>query len=145
MKLHDFLVEHAKFPFPDPVDDRTVGTTDISEFEVGLLKREWKTVRAVRDDTLVQKLCRALNNILEDTPLVADAEDFLLASFVPRLQFERGRENREWKRNSSKAHVSFERLNSGSSFVLTSGTESDIVRCRVLSSHPQVFRRMWSV
>ena len=56
MKLHDLFAEYAKFPFPHPVEDGTVGIADISDFEVGLLKREWKAVRAVRDDNLVQKL-----------------------------------------------------------------------------------------
>ena len=58
MKLHDFIDEYAKFSFPHPVKDGTVGITDICNFEVGLLKREWKAVRAVRDDNLVQMLCQ---------------------------------------------------------------------------------------
>ena len=106
MKLHDFLVEHAKFPFPSLNEDRTVGTTDISQFEVGLLEREWKAGHAVRDDTLVQKLCRTLKDILGDTPLAAGAENYLLVSFSPQLQVdERGRENRTWATNPSEAQV----------------------------------------
>jgi hypothetical protein len=81
MKLHDFLVEHAMFPFPQPNEDRSAGTTDVSQFEVAMLEREWKARHAVRDDTLVQKLCQALEDILEDTPLEAGAENYLLASF----------------------------------------------------------------
>jgi hypothetical protein len=37
--LHDFLVEHAKFPFPHPNEHGSVSTTDISELEVGRLER----------------------------------------------------------------------------------------------------------
>ena len=107
MKLHNFLVEHAKFPFPHPNEDRTAGTTDVSQFEVALLQREWKAEHAVRDDTLVQKLCQALKNILEAIPLAAGAENYLLASFSPQLQVdERGRVNEEWDMNPSEAQVS---------------------------------------
>jgi hypothetical protein len=111
-KLHDFLLEHAKFPFPDVEDDRSVGTTDISEIEVGLLG-EWKANHAVRDDTLVQKLCHTLKDILDETLLAADAESYLLASFLPKIQFdERGHEDRKWSTNPSEAHVSFPDLHS---------------------------------
>ena len=59
-----------------------------------MLEREWKAVHAVRDDTLVQKLCQALEDILGATALAAGAENYLLASFSPQLQVdERGREN----------------------------------------------------
>ena len=106
MKLHDFLVGHAKFPFPLPDEDRSVGTTDISQFEVGLLEREWKAVHAVRDDTLVQKLCQTSKDILGNTPLAARAENYLLASFSPQLQVDDlGIERRGWNRNPSEAQV----------------------------------------
>jgi hypothetical protein len=106
MKLHDFFVEHAKFPFPPPDEYRSAGTTDISQFEVASLKREWKAGHAVRDDTLVQKLCQALKDILGDTPLAAGAENYLLASFSPQLQVdERGGEDRTWATNLSEAQV----------------------------------------
>jgi hypothetical protein len=72
-----------------------------------LLEIEWKAKLAVRDDTLVRKLCDALEDILGDTPLAEGAEHYLLASFSPRIQFdERGREDRDWSTNSSEAHVS---------------------------------------
>ncbi|KIM44998.1 hypothetical protein M413DRAFT_17851 [Hebeloma cylindrosporum] len=87
MKLHDFLVEHAKFPFPHPNEDRTAGTNDIFQFEVAVLEREWKARHAVRDNTLVQKLCQALEDILGTIPLAAGAENYLLASFLPQLGF----------------------------------------------------------
>jgi hypothetical protein len=107
MKLHDFLVEHAMFPFPHPSEGRTAGTTEVSQFEVGMLKREWKAGHAVRDDTLVQKLCQALEDILGDTPLASGAEDYLLASFSPQLQFDWwGGKDAEWDMNPSEAQVS---------------------------------------
>ena len=107
MKLHDFLVQHAMFPFPHPSEDRTAGTTDISQFEVGMLEREWKAKHAIRDDTVVQKLCQALKNILGDTPLVAGADNYLLKSFSPQLQVDEfGTENEEWDTNPSEVQVS---------------------------------------
>ena len=96
------------FPFPLPNEDRTAGTTDldISQFEVGLLEREWKAGHAVRDDTLVQKLCQTFKDILGDTPLAAGAENYLLVSFSPLLQVdERGRENKIWDMDPSEAQV----------------------------------------
>jgi hypothetical protein len=109
-KLHDFLVEHAKFPFPALNEHLSSSTTDISTLEVDSLEKknpEWKAKLAVRDDTLVQKLCDALEGILGDAPLVESAEDYLLASFSPRIQFdELGREDKVWSMNSSEARVS---------------------------------------
>jgi hypothetical protein len=149
-KLYNFLVEHAKFPFPHTGELRTAGTTDISDFEVGLLERDWKAEHAVRDETLVQKLCHTLKNILGDTPLAADAENYLLASFSPNIQFdERGREDRAWSRNPNEAHVSFSK-NSGSSFEaerfgLTLGAESVVARQGVLRRRGQVLVGIWSI
>ncbi|KAF5379222.1 hypothetical protein D9615_005925 [Tricholomella constricta] len=101
--LHDFLVKHAKFPFPQPDEDRSIDATDISLIEVGLLEREWKPNHAVRDNTLVQKLCSTLENILGDTFLAADAENQLLARFLPRIQRSaRGREDLDWRDNPSE-------------------------------------------
>ncbi|KAF8652885.1 hypothetical protein AX14_008326, partial [Amanita brunnescens Koide BX004] len=101
--LNEFLVEHAKFPFPQPDEYQSADATDISRLQVGLLEKEWKANHAVRDDTLVQKLCSALENILGDTRLVADAENQLLARFSSRIQFSaRGREDLDWRENSSE-------------------------------------------
>ncbi|KAF8815478.1 hypothetical protein BYT27DRAFT_7333909 [Phlegmacium glaucopus] len=103
--LHDFLVEHATFPFPQPNEGPSAGTTDISLIEVPLVEREWKANHAVRDNTLVQKLCSTLENILGDTLLVADAEKQLLSRFSPRIQLTaRGREDLDWRRNPSESH-----------------------------------------
>ena len=111
--LHDFLLEHAKFPFPRD-GDRSEATTDISAIEVGLLARDWKGNHAVRDDTLVQKLCQTFSNILGETLLAADAESDLLAGFSPKIQFHPGGENIcwPWAVNPGKASVSFPSLHS---------------------------------
>ena len=61
----------------------------------------------MRDDTIVQKLCQTLEDILGDTPLAAGAEGYLLASFLSRLQVdERGRRNVAWNENPSESKVS---------------------------------------
>jgi hypothetical protein len=108
LKLHDFLVEHAKFPFPHADDSRSTSSTDISNFEVALLEKEWKAQHAVRDDILVQKLCRSLENILGDTLLSPESKGYLLASFRPGLQFDdEGEEINDWLTNASEREVSF--------------------------------------
>ena len=56
-KLHDLLVEHAKFPFPPLFEHLSLSTTDVSTFDVDLLETEWKAKLAVRDDAFVQNLC----------------------------------------------------------------------------------------
>jgi hypothetical protein len=124
-KLHDFLVEHAKFPFPPPDELRSVDTTDISPLEVAVLKEEWKARHAVRDDALVQKLCHTLKKILADTPLAANAEHLLLGMFSPNIEFdELGGRARVWSRNDSEARVSFRRSSfQADLFELTLGAE----------------------
>jgi hypothetical protein len=109
--LHDFLVEHARFPFPVPDESQTVATTDISLLDVSKLCRERKAGAAVRDDTLVQKLCQTLKTILANTPVAADDKDYLLPCFSPSLQVDiRGSERREWAKNPNEAHVRFHLL-----------------------------------
>jgi hypothetical protein len=111
VKFHDFLVEHAKFPFPLPDELRTADTTDVSDFEVGLLEREWKAKYAVRDDALVQKLCDGLEKIIGDTALSADYEKALLAKFSPQLEFDNdARKDREWLKNPSEVQASFQKI-----------------------------------
>ena len=98
----DFLVQHAKFPFPPLDGSLSSGITDISRFEVGLLETEWKAKVAVRDNLLVHKLCNALEGILGDAFLEERAENYLLASFSPRIQFdELGGEDKNWSTNPS--------------------------------------------
>lgn len=109
MQIHDFLVEHARFPFPNADELRTVGCTDISTIEAGLLEHEWKALRAVRDNNLDQKLCQSLKDILGDIPLNAGGEKYLLERFSPQLQVDsRGIEDDDWNVNSSEAQVSFQ-------------------------------------
>ena len=72
-----------------------------------MLEREWKAGHAVRDHTLVQKLCQALEDILGAIPLADGAENYLLPTFSPQLQVDaRGRENEEGVMNSSEVQVS---------------------------------------
>ena len=105
--MHDFLVEHAKFPFPQLNEGLSGNTTDISLIEVALLENGWKAKHAVRDDNLVQKLCNTLEDILGDTLLEADDENELLSRFSPRVQFGwRGHELHDWRVNPSESHVS---------------------------------------
>ena len=106
-KLHNFLVERAMFPFPSLDRRMSSNITDISLLEVDLLETEWKAKVAVRDDALIQKLCDALKRILGDAYLEEGAENYLLSSFSPRIQFdERGGEDEDWSANPSEGHVS---------------------------------------
>ena len=112
-KLHDFLVEHAKFPFPPLNEDLSSSTTDISILDANFLEIEWKAKLAVQDNTLVQKLCDALEDILGDAPLAEGVENYLLASFSPRIQFDDyGGEDMDWSTNPSERHVSVSRCSS---------------------------------
>ena len=98
----------CKVPIPSFYGHLSSSTTDISIFKVDLLETEWKAKVAVRDDILVQKLCDALEDILGDAPLGEGAENYLLASFSPRIQVdELGREDMDWSSNSNERHVSF--------------------------------------
>ena len=105
--MHDFLVEHAKFPFPQPKEGSSSGTTGVSLIEVALLEREWKANHAVRDNTLFNNLCSTLKNILGDTLLAVDAENNLLSRFSPAIHGTRGRQDSDWKMNPSESHVGF--------------------------------------
>ncbi|KAH8998497.1 hypothetical protein EDB92DRAFT_1835507 [Lactarius akahatsu] len=58
----EFLVKHAKFPFPDPVENGSVSATDIPYKDVGVIAPEWRAKYAVPDKTLVQRLCRTLDS-----------------------------------------------------------------------------------
>ena len=107
--LHDFLEQRAKFPFPDTGAIRSAGTTDISNFS--LLEEQWKARHAVRDEKLVQKLCLTLKNILGDTYLTVDAENYLLGSFSPQMELDQlGRRDPDWLTNPSKVRVSFSNI-----------------------------------
>ena len=139
-KLHDFLVEHAKFPFPRPGELRTAGTTDISDFEVGLLAKPWKANRAVRDNTLIQKLCDTLKNIVGNTVLTARAQHKFLESFGAELQGDEFGIDRDWITNPSEAHVRFSRMSDlhSRTFALTIEAESVLIRQRIFCRRTQV-------
>jgi hypothetical protein len=110
-KFHDFLVEHAMFPFPRTDELQNADTTDISDLEVGLLERGWKAKRAVRDEALAQKLCSNLKNILGDSRISASAERALLAKFSPQVQYdEYCGENRAWLKNPNESKVSLQKI-----------------------------------
>ena len=131
--LHDFLVEHAKFPFPQLNEGLSGSTTDISLIEVALLENEWKAKHAVRDDTLVQMLCNTLEDILGDTLLEADDENDLLSKFSPRIQFERhGRVVSDWIANPSESHVSVSTPHSRLSKSCSSSEQSRFLLINVL-------------
>ncbi|KAH9014668.1 hypothetical protein EDB85DRAFT_2213586 [Lactarius pseudohatsudake] len=85
----EILLEHAKFPLPDPVENRTAGTTDIFLEEVGVIAPEWRAKHAVPDKTLVEHLCQTLDNILQDTVFPDDSRNDLLSKFGRHLQFSR--------------------------------------------------------
>jgi hypothetical protein len=103
--FHTFLVEHANFPFPDTRQSRSAGTTGISQTEVETLDEEWKAKRAVRDSTLVQKLCTVLRNFLGDTVLPASEETCLLKAFSPRLENTGFGNSLVWRDNLNETHV----------------------------------------
>ncbi|KAF8272453.1 hypothetical protein EI94DRAFT_1769734 [Lactarius quietus] len=107
----NFLVEHAKFPFPDMIETGTASSADISEVEVGLLTQEWKAEYAMPDETLVQKLCQVLDDTLGDALVPEDSEEQLLSLFGRRLEFRivNGQERRDtrWNMNDNEAHLIF--------------------------------------
>ena len=105
--FHDFLVEHAKFPFPDCPIGTSASSTRLSEVDVGLLDNQWKAHHAVRDNDLANKLCDTLRTTLGEMTVTEDSRNFLLRWFLPTLSVdERGMEEVEWLRNSSEAKVS---------------------------------------
>lgn len=99
MTLQDFLVEHAKFPFPPLAEDRSFDTIDMSCLDVELLTQERKAQEAVPDETLIPKLCKTLEDIIGDTPLPDGTEDpfridFWASSAIPYLWHHRARGSR---------------------------------------------------
>ena len=81
--LHNCLVE---FPSPQPDEDQSAGTTNISPWS--RVAREWKANHDMRDNTLVQKLCSTLGNILGDTqwmPRISSYRSFHLGYSSRRL------------------------------------------------------------
>ncbi|KAK2465459.1 hypothetical protein APHAL10511_002531 [Amanita phalloides] len=78
-----------------------------SLLQVALLEKEWKANRAVRESTLVQKLCSSLENILEYTLMAANDENHVQARFSPRIQLgASGREDLDWMEDNSTERTS---------------------------------------
>ena len=148
-KLYDFLVEHAKFPFPPTGGLGSVSTTDISDFEVGLLEKEWKANHAVRDDTLVHKLCNTLENITGDTLLTGEHETRLLRRFSPKLEGyddpDWDEDDQEWSENQNEAHVSFPKGSRLLKAKLILEIGSVIVGQGILHRRKRLFEAIWSV
>ncbi|KAF8336154.1 hypothetical protein F5887DRAFT_987360, partial [Amanita rubescens] len=90
--LHDFLAEHATLNLMK-INRLSTPQTYLSFYSRGKVKH----AVGVGDNTLVQELCSALENIHGDTLLVADQ---LLAQFSPRIQFSALRLDRESKRKN---------------------------------------------
>ena len=145
--MHDFLAEHANFPFPQHSEGPSVGTTDVSMNEILLLKREWKANHAARDNTLFQKLCNTLENILGDTLLDVNAENQLLSRFLPMIQFGvLDRQDLDWETNPSESHVSVLTFHSRpQQFWLIFGTESGFVDQRRPPSFSGLLVGIWSM
>ena len=107
--LHDLLVEHARFPFPETSISGSATSTDISDIDVGSigsLRKQWKALHAVRDNDLAKKLCDTLKDTLGKTPLTEDSKRSLLRCFLPTLRGDGGRVAMRWLNNPSRAHVS---------------------------------------
>jgi hypothetical protein len=104
--FHDFLVKHAKFPFPSCSLGPVASSTDISELDVGLLDNEWKAHHAVRDNDLAKKLCEYLKATLGQMHVTEESTKVLLPLFLPALSVWGGRVVKIWLDNPSEAHVS---------------------------------------
>ncbi|KAH9050591.1 hypothetical protein EDB84DRAFT_1584844 [Lactarius hengduanensis] len=77
MALHTFLFEHAKFPFP-ALTRGHASSADISRLDLQQLAPHWKAQCAVQDGSLIQKLCRALEDILGEALIPDHFQDQLL-------------------------------------------------------------------
>ena len=105
--FHDFLVEHAKFPFPDCSMGTSASSTRLSEVDVGYLDDEWKALHAVRDNDLTNKLCGTLKTTLGEMTVTEDSRSSMLPWFLPASALPGGRMvDRRWTKNPSEAHVS---------------------------------------
>ncbi|KAH9004932.1 hypothetical protein EDB86DRAFT_3186805 [Lactarius hatsudake] len=107
----EFLVEHAKFPFPVLVESGSVSITDISPMDVGNVAPEWRAKYTVPDETLVQKLCTTLDNILGDTVLPDGSRNDLLKRFGRHVEFRTiggtDIKNRQWSVNDSEVRSQY--------------------------------------
>jgi len=105
LSFHDFLVEHAKFPFPDTSVGGSASSTDINEVDVGRILDQWRAVHAVRDDNLAEKLCDALKTTLGQTSLTKGLKHSLLPCFLS-TSGSGGLVGSSWEDNPNESHVS---------------------------------------
>lgn len=111
-KWQDFLLEHAKFPFPNTSESTCASSADLSRLDIGRLNEKWRAKYAMQDATLLNTLCEILEKILGDTP-IRGTEDTLLSMFGRRLQFTpwvtsfgpKEIESFMWSRNRNKLEV----------------------------------------
>ena len=106
--FHDFLVEHAKFPFPECLIGASASSTGLSEIDVGLLDNQWKARHAVRDNDLANKLCDSLRTTLGHAPVTERSRSFMLRCLLPEiLHVGGGMVDQNWVNiNRNQAHVS---------------------------------------
>ena len=106
--FHNFLVEHALFPFPEPKQTRFIASTDLFALKIARLNLNWKAKYAVKDNMLVHKHCKALQDILGDHELSAASKDYLFGSFSPPLgvELDSGMIQLDWEVNANEAQVS---------------------------------------
>lgn len=96
------------FAFPDPIENKVADSMDISNIEAGQIKKEWKAAKAVSDNTLPDKLCRALKHILGDSKSENNNQQHLLKVFSPLVQqCPHGLVKPEWLQNSDENEVPF--------------------------------------
>jgi hypothetical protein len=144
--FHNFFVEHAMFPFPELDVTKYVGSTDISELEVGRLGKGWKAEHAVRDDTLAQKLCHVLQDILGDKDLPAVIQSIILRNFSPKLEVNpNGMIKRNWMKNPSESRVKYFFAAEQFELALTLRTESVAARHRILRRRYRVLVCVWAI
>jgi hypothetical protein len=105
----EFLLEHAKFPFPKTTGRSSGSSADINPLQIGSIPQNWKAKYAVPDVTLVQKLSQTLDEILGNTPIEGPT-DYVLSVFGRRLKFFPAVDgvetrNTRWSKNRDKVHV----------------------------------------
>ena len=85
-KWQDFLLEHAKFPFPNTGESTCTSSADLSRLDISRLNEKWRAKYTMQVTILLKTLCEILEEILGDTP-IEGFEDTLLSMFGCHLQF----------------------------------------------------------
>jgi hypothetical protein len=109
---HEFLLEHAKFPFPRLDESRSVGTTHVSTIEAQAIDPSWKATHAVRDENLVGKLCDTLEVILADDIFPENYRASLMRFFDPMINTMLPG---NWRENASEPKVSLRTIQTNDS------------------------------